>query len=106
MNLPYISVRAGFNSSDIDLLVVDYDEIVNNSQQTMNNICDFIGIDNISIDLNNLQQMDENDKFHGGINGLHDVRPIMKRTSPPPEQVIGAELVNQYNKMKLDFWNK
>ena len=104
MNLPYISVRAGFNSSDIDLLVVDYDEIVNNSQQTMNNICDFIGIDRIVVDLNNLQPMDENDAFHGGIDGLHTVRSVMKRTSPPANEIIGHELVKYYSNMKLEFW--
>ena len=105
MNLPYISVRAGFNSSDVDLLVVDYDEIVNNSQQTMNNICDFIGIDTFTLNITDLQPMDENDKYHGFI-GLHDVRKELKRTSPRPEDVIGKDLVKLYTDMKLDFWNR
>lgn len=106
MNGPYNSVRIGYNSPDVDLFVVDYDDIVNNSQQVMDKICNFIEIDKVVVDLNNLQQMKENDDFHGGMIGLHDVRSAMKRTSPKPEDVIGHELVKQYTNMKLDFWNK
>lgn len=106
INGPYISVRAGFNTPVIDLCVVDYDNIVNNSQDTMNKICNFLNIDNFIVDLSNLQQMKENDDYHGGMSGLHDVRPIMKRTSPPPAEVIGHELTKLYTNMKLDFWNK
>lgn len=106
INGPYNSVRIGYNSSDVELCIVDYDDIVNNSQATMDKICNFIRIGSIKVDLLNLQSMDENDNFHGGITGLHDVRPVMQRTSPPAEQVIGRELYKLYTSMKLDFWNK
>lgn len=106
INGPYNSARIGFNTPDIDLCIVNYDEIVNNSQATMDKICQFIGHESIEVNLSNLQPMDENDIYHGGIYGLHDVRPVMQRTSPPAEQVIGRELVKLYTDMKLDFWNK
>lgn len=106
INGPYNSARIGFNSPDVDLLIVEYDDIVNNSQETMNKICDFINADTINIELDNLQPMKENDDYHGGMKGLHEVRSIMKRTSPSPELIIGHELTNLYTNMKLDFWNK
>jgi len=53
-----------------------------------------------------MQPMPENDDYHGGMNGLHDVRSVMKRVSSPPEEVIGKELTKLYTDMKLDFWNK
>ena len=72
----------------------------------MDKICEFLAIDRIIVDLNNLQPMKENDDFHGGMIGLHDIRPTMKRTSPAPELVIGHELTQSYTNMKLDFWNR
>ena len=104
INQPYTSLKIGYKSNYADLLIVDYDQIVNNSQDTIDRICDFIGIERIVVDLNNLQPMDENDAFHGGIDGLHTVRSVMKRTSPPANEIIGHELVKYYSNMKLEFW--
>jgi sulfotransferase len=106
INHPYTSFRMGYNSPDIDMCIVEYDDIVNDSQATLNKICEFIGIESYQVDINNMQSMSENDDYHGGMNGLHDVRSVMKRISPPPEQVIGKELTKLYTDMKLDFWNK
>ena len=106
INGPYNGVRIGVNSPNVDLLVVTYADIVEDSQNTMNKICNFISVDSVDIDLQNMQQMNENDMYHGGITGLHDVRPTMKRVSLPPEMIIGNELTAMYTNMKLDFWNK
>ena len=106
INHPYTSFRIGYNSVDIDMCIVEYDEIVNESQYIMNKICEFIGIETYKVDINNMKPMPENDEYHGGMNGLHDVRSIMKRVSPTPEQVIGKELTKLYTDMKLNFWNK
>lgn len=103
---PYNSLRIGFNGNYADLLFVTYDNIVNHNQETVNRICDFIGIEHCTIDQNNLQPMDENDSYHGGLEGLHDVRSSLKRISLNPEQVIGTELTNYYKNMNLEFWRK
>lgn len=103
---PYTSLRVGFNSPDVDIHVVSYDDIVNDTQNTVNKICDFIGIESVTIDPNNLQPMNENDEFHGGLKGLHHVRSVMYKVSPSPTEVIGHELVKYYTDMNLDFWNK
>lgn len=103
---PYQSLKIGWASDDVDLLFLDYNEIVGHSQNIMNRICEFIGIQSCDIDANNLQTMDENDNFHGGMAGLHEVRPVMAKTSPPADRVIGQELYNHYRSMKLEFWKK
>jgi galactose mutarotase-like enzyme len=103
---PYASLRMGYNNVDAELLFVEYNDIVNNSQLTLDRICDFIEVDRYTIDTENLQPMDENDQYHGGIQGLHYVRPTLSKTSPEPEQVIGRELTKLYTDMKLEFWRK
>jgi hypothetical protein len=103
---PYNSLRIGVNSGDVDILFLEYTDIVGNGQETIDRICNFINIDSFTLDTNNLQAMDENDKFHGGLVGLHDVRSALKKASPPPEEVIGRELTNLYRNMHLEFWRK
>jgi hypothetical protein len=106
MTHPYNSLRIGVNSGNAHMLFVNYEDIVNNGQTTVNRICDFVGVDHYSLDTNNLQRMDENDSYHGGLEGLHDVRSTLKKVSPDPQQVIGRELTNLYKSMSLEFWKK
>ena len=103
---PYTSLRIGLNAGHADLLFVEYDNIVNNGQETVNRICDFIGIDRYNLNSNNLQRMDENDDYHGGLTGLHEVRPLLKQISPAPDKVIGTDVANTYRSMNLEFWRK
>lgn len=103
---PYTSLRVGYNSGNLDLLFVEYDDIVNNSQQTIDRICNFVGVESYQINKENLQPMDENDEYHGGLTGLHQVRARLSKVSPAPEQVIGHDLANHYRSMKLEFWRK
>ena len=106
ISVPYTTLRAGYNSGNIDLCIEDYNSIVNDSQSVMNRICNFIGIRSIDINTASLQPMDENDEYHGGLNGLHNVRSTMARTSPPAAEVIGKDLVKLYTDMHLDFWSR
>lgn len=106
MNHPYNSLVIGRNSKIAEMLWVEYDDIVNNSQTVMDRICGFIGTNTHTVDITSLQPMDENDQFHGGMEGLHEVRRVMSRTSPPAQQVIGRDLVKLYTDMKLDFWRR
>ena len=106
INHPYTSLRMGINANNADMIFLDYDKIVNHSQNTMDTLCEFIGIEHYKVKLDEMQPMPENDNYHGGLNGLHDVRSIMQRTSPPPEEIIGKELTKLYTDMKLDFWTK
>ena len=105
INHPYKSLLMGHNSKQCDILYLNYDDIVGDGQGTLDKICEFIGIDYYQLDTENLQPMDENDKYHGFV-GLHDVRKELKRTSPRAEDVIGKDLVKLYTDMKLDFWNR
>jgi len=103
---PYTSLRMGYNNTDADLLFVEYADIVGNGQATVDRICDFLSLDRYTLDSENLQAMDENDAYHGGMEGLHHVRSVLSKASPPPESVIGHDLVKLYTDMRLDFWRK
>lgn len=104
LNHPFTSLQIGHNEKIADLIFCDYNDIVNRPQETVDKICRWANIDTVTIDINRLQSMDENDEYHGGLTGLHHVRPTLGKTSPLPEEVIGHDLVRYYSSMKLEFW--
>lgn len=103
---PYTSLRIGVNSNQADMLFCSYNDIVFNCQSTIDKICDFLKIESFKVDANNLQKMEENDDYHGGLRGLHDVRSKLQKQSPEPEKILGREIVRNYQNMNLDFWKK
>lgn len=103
---PYTSLRIGYKSNDIDMCLIEYDEIVTEPQLVIDKISNFIGIDTYQINSTTLQSMDENDAFHGGLQGLHEIRSVVQKTSPDPAQVIGNDLVKYYASLKSEFWRK
>lgn len=106
INHPYTSLQIGFNNQAADLLFCEYNDIINKPQETIDRICNFLDVESYSINVNNLQKMKEHDDFHGGLTGLHDIRPVLSKTSPAPEKIISNELVKMYSDMKLDFWRR
>lgn len=106
INHPYTSLRIGYGSNTVELLFVEYTDIVEQGQLTVDRICDFIGIDRYTLSTTTLQSMEENDQYHGGMDGLHHIRPVLTKTSPPPEKVIGHELTNYYRSLRAEFWRR
>lgn len=96
--------RSGYNYYRDKMLILEYDEIVSDPLGVMNQIEEYLGLDHYKYDINNLKTMEEKDELHG-LKGLHDIRPSIKKTSRPPEEIIGHGLTQLYNEMKLDFWH-
>jgi sulfotransferase len=96
--------KYGYQNDPSSMLLLTYDEIVMNPKETMLKIEKYLEIEAFDYDINNLKPMNEKDEFHG-IKGLHDIRPALKKTSLPPEKIIGGELTQYYNDMKLNFWH-
>jgi sulfotransferase len=104
MSGPYDGLRIGLNDTGLDKLILSYDDIVTHPQQTMNRVSEFLGVTSVEVETNNLIPMPENDIFHGGLEGLHEVRKELGRISDLPENIIGHELTKLYTDMKLDIW--
>lgn len=98
------SFKHGYQNDPSCMLLLTYEDIVNDPVNTMKKIEEYLGIESFQYDINNLKSMDEKDEFHG-IKGLHDIRPTLKKTSLPPEKIIGEELTQYYNDMRLNFWH-
>jgi len=98
--------KSGYESHPECFLLTDYSEINNNPEDTVAKIYEHFGMESCGVRKTNLVNPSPEDDSVYGIPGLHDVRPTLKRTSPPPEEVLGEEVCAYWDEKGLEFWNK
>lgn len=102
--VPWTSLRTGWQNHRDCIKIVDYLDILNNPINTLSEIYSFLEMPIYSgHTTTNLQPMNENDKFWG-LPGLHNVRPILKKTSLSSADILGSDLASYYDNLHLEFW--
>jgi len=105
LNYPLTSFKTGYMNFRSNLLLIDYNEIVNDPKEVINKVYNFLEIPYFEHTFKDLVINEtENDLKAYGINGLHEIRPVIKKTSPPAEEVLGKSLYNLYKNKKMEFW--
>lgn len=106
VSVPWTSFKIGWETNRDCLHLVDYKEVINSPDTAIKGIYDFLDIKPFAHKYNSLSNpQPENDKAYG-LDGLHDVRPVLKRVSPPAEQILGEEVASYYKNLNLEFWKK
>jgi sulfotransferase len=99
MSRPYLRGEEGL------LKIVEYDDLVANTDEVMNEIYDFWGLERWSHTYENLEnKYPENDIFQYNLDGMHRVGKTIKKTCKKPEEVLSVEIIEKYNGM--EFWRK
>lgn len=84
--------------------IVEYDDLVSNPQDIMNKIYEFLDMQTFNHDFNNIENTCKEEKDHAwGIENLHNIRNSLKKTSTPPEEVLGKELTNYYHQFDVKY---
>jgi sulfotransferase len=74
---------------------VEYDDLMDNSQETMNKIYDFLEEEHFEHDFDNITNIHrENDMNTYGIEKMHEVPSKLKKSSIDPKQVLPEEIYN------------
>lgn len=82
--------------------LVEYDNLINSPQETLDGIYQFLNIDNYSHDFNNIINIvPEDDKIYG-LPGLHDIRPELRNRRINIAEHLSPYIINKYN--GLEFW--
>jgi sulfotransferase len=102
VEIPYNILKTALTEKYDNIYFFQYNEIVNNPKQVMDDICNKLSIDKYDkYDFNNIQNT-QHEKDNGwGIKDLHKIRPQLKRESESPKIILGENYVNHFN--KLDF---
>jgi len=70
------------------LCIVTYKEIVQDAENTMKRVENFIEAEHHNYDFNNIRDDDPENDEKWGIPGLHDIRPTISVTSIPPSDIM------------------
>lgn len=82
---------------------VEYNDLINHPQETLNKIYDFLEEESYEHDFQNIQNLNrENDMSTYGIEDMHKVRSILKSTSSNPMKVLSDYVLE--NCKGMDIW--
>ena len=84
------------------LLIVEYDDIVNTPQETMDRIYNFLEIDGYKHDFNNVKNNHRESEKQWNLKDMHYVRNKVQKISKKPEDVLSPFILNKYS--KLEYW--
>ena len=85
--------------------IVEYSDLISKPQETMDGIYKFIGVDSFKHNFNKIIKLETDDDAALGMpEDLHKVRPILKKTSPKPEDILSDYVLSKYS--NIEFWRK
>ena len=83
--------------------IVEYNDLVENTDEVMNEIYDFWGIERYKHTYTNLEnKYPEDDIFQYNLAGMHTVRKTIKKTCKKPEEVLSEKIIEKYSGM--EYW--
>lgn len=96
--------KTGYETNPDCFLLLEYDDIVNYPKQTMDLITTYLDVSPWAPSTTELKNPNpENDSVYG-MPGLHDVKPELKRTSPPAWEILGEDCYLFWENKGLEFW--
>jgi sulfotransferase len=98
------SIVDGFSQGFGDRIhFVEYGDLVNNPQETLQNLYDFLGEEYYEHTFNNLKnQSREEDLRTYGVADMHEVHKELKSTAPNPKDILSLETLDKCKGM--DIW--
>lgn len=82
--------------------IVEYEDLVNNTEKTIDGIYEFLNIKSYQHDFNNIvNTVPEDDRVYG-LQGLHDVRKSVGKRKINKEEILSPYVLNKYS--GLEFW--
>lgn len=100
---PYESTVYGLTHHRNNIHVVNYDDLINNPQRCLSEIYEFLNVEDHINNFNSILNTCAEEKDAAwGLDNLHKIRRKLKRTSPPPEKVIGKENTELFDKFNIN----
>lgn len=97
---PYGSLKYGLENHRENILVVNYDDIVNDIENQLSRIYNFLDIPQYVHTFDNITNTcNEAKDVAWGFKGLHDIRSSISKTSDDARTVLGKELFEFFTKL-------
>lgn len=82
--------------------IVEYKDLINNTENTIKDIYNFLEIHTFKHDFNNIKNIAHEDDRIYGLKGMHDVRSSISKSSINPQEILSPYILNKY--AGLEFW--
>lgn len=84
------------------LLMVEYDDLIQTPNETMEKIYDFLELDHYSHNFNHIENTHREIDDQWYLKDMHHVRSKLGKQSKKPEEVLSDYVLNSYN--NLEYW--
>jgi sulfotransferase len=98
-------LKAGLHSPYADrIFLIEYEELVNDTENVINDVYDFLGLERYPHDFNNLKNIPGSEIVDQELNleGLHTIRPSISRSNS--QWLIPFDLCEQFS--NLEYWRR
>jgi sulfotransferase len=86
-----------------NIMLIDYDDLTNNTKETVEKVYDFLGIPHYDADLDNLSTP-HTYTDHWGVEGHHRVKKTVQRENYILEDIFSPSIIKKYS--GLEFWKE
>ena len=84
------------------LLLVEYNDLVDKTEETMKRLYEFLELDYYPHHFDNIKNNNREVEKQWGMKDMHKVRSTIKRISKRPEEVLSDYVLNKYS--NLEYW--
>lgn len=99
-------LKMGFEALHDNLLIIDYDALMENPARELARIYDFLGVPPFQHDVRNIANpVQEDDEAAYNMPGMHVIRRELGSVAKSPRDVLGDDLYERYADPHLSFWN-
>ena len=86
------------------ILLVDYDELIASPHEVLDRIEKFLDLPHWDYDIDNIvNDTADDDLVAWGMDGLHQIRPKLEKSSKNPREVLGEELYNRFVELEQQY---
>ena len=105
-NDTYLSVKIGYDQAPACIHFVEYRDLLTEPALCLQRIYRFLNLPDFSHRFDRIENpIEEHDEFWG-LDGLHRIRGVLKKTSPPASEVLGPSLHALFHEKGFEFWRK
>jgi sulfotransferase len=98
------SALIGFKTNRANIHLVDYNDLIQCPEEELKKIYQFLALPSYQHDLNNIvNDTNDDDLAAWGIENLHQIRPVLKRTSSDAKEILG-DVYHVVNSLNAEFW--
>ena len=98
----YIGIACASNRRALH--IVNYDDLIENKQETIAKIYDFLELPPCTHDFDNIESKTaDDDLLAWGLEGLHTIKPKLEKVAKTPQEILGDKIFDKYKHIKIHY---